>query len=170
MDILQVLADQEGIRRLKSRYFRALDAKDWTAFGAVFTDDAVQDLTTDLNMALIPDGYATTTNKAGMNIGGAEIARWVAWCVGDAVTVHHGMMPDIEITGETTATGIWSFTDFLHWPGQPAEEAIRGAGYYLEEYRKVDGRWLISRSAITRGAGMSSGGVAPADRTQSRAS
>lgn len=59
-------------------------------------------------------------------------------------------MPEIAITSPTTAEGVWAMTDYLRWPGQPPESAIRGAGYYTESYGKIDGQWLITRSAITR--------------------
>jgi len=39
-----VLPDIEAIKRLKARYCRYLDAKDWTAWRELFTDDFVSDL------------------------------------------------------------------------------------------------------------------------------
>jgi hypothetical protein len=35
------LADIEAIKKLKARYFRLMDAKNWAEFGDVFTRDAV---------------------------------------------------------------------------------------------------------------------------------
>ena len=35
--------DVEAIRRLKARYFRTMDTKDWDAMRQVFTDDVVID-------------------------------------------------------------------------------------------------------------------------------
>lgn len=77
MDPLEELLAIEEIRKLKARYFRALDAKDWDAFAGVFAPDAVQDLRGDPNMALIPDSNSTTTTGDGQNVGNEEIAG--AW-------------------------------------------------------------------------------------------
>jgi hypothetical protein len=35
--------DLEAIRRLKARYFRTMDTKDWVGMRQVFTDDVVVD-------------------------------------------------------------------------------------------------------------------------------
>ena len=37
--------DIEAIKRLKARYFRTLDTKDWAAYREVFVDDVVIDTT-----------------------------------------------------------------------------------------------------------------------------
>ena len=39
--LLRRLLDIEEIKRLKARYFRTLDHKDWDGFGRVFARDAV---------------------------------------------------------------------------------------------------------------------------------
>ena len=41
----EVTDDIEAIRRLKARYFRTMDTKDWAAMRQVFTDDVVIDTT-----------------------------------------------------------------------------------------------------------------------------
>ena len=65
-------------------------------------------------------------------------------------TVHHGHMPEIEITSPTTATGIWSMEDMLRWPEGSPIKAMHGYGHYLETYEKVDGAWLIATLELTR--------------------
>jgi hypothetical protein len=64
-----------------------------------------------------------------------------------AVTVHHGHMPEIELTSPSSATGIWSMYDLLRWPDGTE---IEGYGHYHERYDKIDGRWMISRLKLTR--------------------
>jgi hypothetical protein len=49
-------------------------------------------------------------------------------------------MPEIELTSETTATGIWPMEDFNIWEDGSQNH---GYGHYLETYEKVDGRWFI---------------------------
>ena len=36
----------------------------------------------------------------------------------DVVTVHHGHMPEIELTSPTTARGIWAMEDMLRYAGR----------------------------------------------------
>ena len=67
-------------------------------------------------------------------------------------TVHHGHMPEIEITGPDTATGTWAMADYVEWPSGAAGErvGIQGYGHYVEEYVRHDGEWRIARSRLDR--------------------
>ncbi|MGE4306888.1 MAG: nuclear transport factor 2 family protein, partial [Novosphingobium sp.] len=40
----EALDDIEEIRKLKARYFRSLDSKDWDLYGSLFASDVVVDL------------------------------------------------------------------------------------------------------------------------------
>jgi hypothetical protein len=40
--LLQELLDREAIKELKARDFRLVDAQDWDAYRALFTDDAMR--------------------------------------------------------------------------------------------------------------------------------
>ena len=124
--------DLEAIRRLKARYFRCIDTKDWTALRDVFTDDVVMD-----------------TRQTGGEVveGGDAYVAYLERVIGTATTVHHGHMPEIDLTSETTATGIWALHDIVMWPDGPR---LDGYGHYHEAYRKVDGAWRIASSTITR--------------------
>lgn len=122
----------EAIRRLKARYFRTMDAKDWDAMRAVFSDDLVMD---------------TTESGGGTITGADEFMAFLRDAIGDVVTVHHGHMPEIELTSATTATGIWAMEDMLRWPDGTE---MHGYGHYHETYRKEDGTWRIATSTLTR--------------------
>ncbi len=65
-------------------------------------------------------------------------------------SVHHGHTPEIVLTSDTTATGIWAMEDELWWTNGDVEEHLHGYGHYHEEYRKVEGKWLISYRTLTR--------------------
>ena len=80
----------EAIRRLKARYFRLMDTKDWEGMRQVFADDVVID-----------------TSAAGGDVvsGADEFMAFLRDALGDAVTVHQGHMPEIDLTSDTTATG-----------------------------------------------------------------
>ena len=124
--------DLEAIRQLKARYFRTLDTKDWGAMRQVFADDVVMD----------------TTDSGGNVIAGADdFMAFLEETLRGTVTVHHGHMPEIEMTSATTATGTWAMEDRVRWPDG---SELLGFGHYLEEYAKVDGVWKINVSKLTR--------------------
>jgi hypothetical protein len=124
--------DIEAIKQLKARYFRMMDTKNWDGMRAVFADDV----------------FIDTTDSGGRVVEGAdEFMRGLRSLLADVVTVHHGHMPEIELTSATTATGIWSMEDRLRWPDG---RELHGAGHYLEEYEKIDGRWRIKKMTLTR--------------------
>ena len=124
--------DIEAIKQLKARYFRSMDTKDWDAMRRVFTDDAVID----------------TTASGGAVIAGADaFLDFLRATLADTVTVHHGHMPEIELTSPTTATGIWALQDFIVWPNGTR---LVGFGHYREVYRKTGDRWQIASSTLTR--------------------
>jgi hypothetical protein len=129
----------EHIKKLKARYFRCMDTKDWDGFQAVFADDATMD---------------TTEEAPGIEVvtGAPEIRRFVEGSVGPVVTVHHGHMPEIEITSPTTARGIWAMQDFLKMPERSplGMKTMIGWGHYTETYERVDGEWKIKTLVLTR--------------------
>ena len=77
--------------------------------------------------------------------GNENIRQFVEGAVGPVVTVHHGHMPEIEITSPTTASGVWAMQDFLQMPeGSPlGMKSMTGWGHYTETYELVGGEWLI---------------------------
>jgi uncharacterized protein (TIGR02246 family) len=124
--------DIEAIKQLKARYFRTMDTKDWEAMRRVFADDVTMD---------------TSESGGGVVHGADEFMTFLRATIGDVVTVHHGHMPEIEVTSRTTATGIWALEDQLRWPDA---SAMQGFGHYHETYEKVDGEWRITASTLTR--------------------
>jgi uncharacterized protein (TIGR02246 family) len=124
--------DLEAIRQLKARYFRTMDTKDWDGMRRVFTDDVVID----------------TTESGGDVVGGADaFIAFLQEVIGDAVTVHQGHMPEIELTSNTTATGIWALHDIVIWP---TGIRLDGYGHYHETYEKGEDGWRIRSSRLTR--------------------
>ena len=129
----------EQIKKLKARYFRCMDTKDWDGFQAVFADDATMD---------------TTQEAPGLEVvtGAPEIRAFVQGSVDPVVTVHHGHMPEIEITSPTTARGIWAMQDYLKMPegSSLGMKTMVGWGHYTETYELVDGAWKIKTLVLTR--------------------
>lgn len=124
--------DIEAIRRLKARYFRTMDTKQWDEMRQVFTDGVVVD---------------TSESGGGVVRGADEFMAFLRETLGDVVTVHHGHMPEIEVTSPTTATGIWALQDLLVWPDGTR---LLGFGHYHETYEKHDGHWRIASTKLTR--------------------
>ena len=124
--------DLEAIKQLKARYFRTIDTKDWAAMRRVFADDIVVD----------------TTASGGSVISGADaFMEFLRPTLRDVLTVHHGHMPEIELTSATTARGIWSMEDMLRFPDGTE---LHGYGHYHETYEKVGGTWRIKTLTLTR--------------------
>ena len=123
--------DHEAIKKLKARYFRFLDTKRWKEFGELFAEDA---------FFVNPETGQPTVH------GRQAIVERVRGFVKDAVTVHHGHMPEIELTGPTTATAIWAMFYLL----DDGERSSKGYGHYEETYVEIDGEWKIQSSKLTR--------------------
>jgi SnoaL-like domain len=140
MDATEQLLAIEEIKQLKARYFRCMDTKDWDGYASVFAPDAVLDVS----------GESTVPDDQGIIRGNTTIAEYVRGQVDPVVTVHHGHMPEIEITSDTTANGVWSMEDMLRWPPDAPIDEMHGYGHYVETYEKVDGQWRIATCKLTR--------------------
>nr|ART35581.1 A49 [uncultured bacterium] len=72
----------------------------------------------------------------------------------DAIMIHNGYTHELEVLSETEATGIWAMEDRVIFPdgvGCPFPfRRSHNFGRYYEDYRKVDGRWKISRLKLIR--------------------
>jgi len=138
VDPVEELLAIDEIHRLKARYFRCLDTKDWDGFGAVFTEDAQLDMSEEAG----PDATPV--------VGRGPIVELVRRVVGDAVSVHHGHMPEIKIESHDTATGIWAMEDQLVWAESDPVRSTHGYGHYHERYRRTPEGWQIARMLLTR--------------------
>ena len=127
--------DIEAIRQLKARYFRLMDTKEWDGLAHVFADDVVIDVTGE---------------GGGVTRSVAEYIPFLRANIENVITVHHGHMPEIELTSPTTATGIWALEDQLWWPDGGPLKHMHGFGHYHETYEKTDGVWRIKSMTITR--------------------
>lgn len=133
--------DHEAIRRLKARYCRFLDTKDYEAWKALFAPDVV----VKLDMA-ISTGGADGQTAPDLN-GLDEFVPVVLGGVEHAQTKHHVHTPEIDLTSDTTASAIWAMEDLLLFPDGGE---LFGAGHYHETYEKRDGGWVITSLHLTR--------------------
>ncbi|MDG1267778.1 MAG: nuclear transport factor 2 family protein [Ilumatobacter sp.] len=149
-DLERLIAIEE-IKNLKARYFRSMDTGDWDALGTVFTADAVF----DFSEATVDPVDNPDADGPEPVVGGDAIVAAIRDAVSTANTVHHGHMPEIEITSATTATAIWPMQDFIRRLTVDADlpfssSGFTGFGHYHETYLKIDGQWRIQASKLTR--------------------
>lgn len=128
----------EEIKQLKARYFRYLDTKQWRRWATVFTADAVLE---------------HPANRPEPVVGRERIVALVSAQLSEAVTVHHGHTPEIEILDGTHARGVWAMRDVLSFPlaGGRGRGHYEGAGHYIERYvKESDGAWRIAHIHLRR--------------------
>lgn len=132
---LQQLSDLEDIRTLKHRYYRGIDTADMSLLADLFTDDLYVDYR--------GGGYRVTLT------GKDNMLEFVANSFhSGAVAMHHGHMPDITLTGEDTAKGIWYLEDIFI--DVESKSHTIGTAIYKDEYRREGGVWKISRTEYDR--------------------
>jgi hypothetical protein len=127
----------EEIRRLKYRYFRTLDLKEWDEFAQTLTEDVL-------------GAYGTRVYGEKLTLDGraAIVGFMREQLTSSVVTMHVAQHPEIEIDGDT-AQGSWGFEDTVIVPD--FKVFIRGAGYYRDQYRRgPDGVWRIAGTTYER--------------------
>ena len=140
MTDLETILAIERIKRLKSLYFYGLDHKDWSLWrDEVFAPTAA---------LIVPEALAEPV------VGIEAIVAWVSARVADQVSVHHGHMPNIAITSDDTATGIWAMEDRLYrtkaFPLEDGSTYLHGFGHYHETYVRLAAGWRIASTKLTR--------------------
>jgi SnoaL-like domain len=127
------MKDVLAIQNLKARYFRLMDTKEWSEYRKLFADDMQ---------------FVATPTMPAMSSADEFVAN-VANLLSNATTVHQGHMPEITLTGNRTATGVWAMFD--HVENASDGRSFEGSGHYHERYEKGDdGRWRIKELRLTR--------------------
>jgi len=131
---LNKLEEIEELKKLKYRYFRHLDCKQFDAM-----------------LELFAEGASTSYNSGEHSYGGKAAIREffdTAMSSSKILHQHQGHHPEIELTSDTTATGVWYMDDTVHILEHNLK--IRGNGIYWDEYVKVDGKWKILHTGYER--------------------
>ncbi|MFJ6095669.1 nuclear transport factor 2 family protein [Williamsia muralis] len=167
LSVAEQLAAIEEIKRTFSARLRCMDNKQWEIYPTLHTDDVVSE-----TWAGVADDRRPKTDGVDNRVVGkdrlTEMIRSLLDGSRKVTTVHHGHTPEIELTSDSTATGIWAMEDHLWWSNGGTEEYLHGYGHYHEEYRKQDGKWLISYRTLTRLRVDESPGFRQKPRTTSR--
>ena len=133
------MAELEAIRQLKARYFRLMDTQQWDTFGSCFTAD----------ISALYEGAPRANPDLPTEIGceGREVlVDGIRTLMTGAQSIHQGFMPELELTGATTARGIWAMFDYVMLPTCH----FKGWGHYHEEYVKEDGAWRMKKIYLPR--------------------
>ena len=132
---MQDLIEKDHIKQLKARYFRGLDTKNWDLFSSTMTSD-VEGRYSDGKLSF--DGRETLVQFMKENLSD-----------GTTITMHHGHHPEISVNADASlATGVWYLQDMVI--DLVGKTRLYGAAVYTDEYRKVDGQWLISKTGYSR--------------------
>ncbi|MFQ5513611.1 MAG: nuclear transport factor 2 family protein [Myxococcota bacterium] len=131
---MEPLHEIEAIKRLKYRYLRCIDQKRWKELVECFTEDA--------RSSYSGGRYAFEGRERIMEflVGAMDRPSFLS-----SHRVHH---PEIELTGETSARGVWALDDVVI--DTQNEITIRGSAFYTDEYVKVDGDWKIRSTGYER--------------------
>ena len=90
---IRIMEDIEAIKKLKAKYFRCVDKKLWDEMEEVWVEDAVADYGMGIELL---QGIKAIMEFLKKNLGGDSM-----------ISVHQGHNPEIEITSDTTARGVW---------------------------------------------------------------
>lgn len=134
---VQRMKDVEAITALKSRYFRALDTKDWP----------------ELEKTMSPTISTSYSNGKLVFHGPKEVTAYFNESMPKTeITLHQGHNPVITFESDTVAYGKWYLQDKLIFcKGNPYEGLqIEGSAIYTDKYVKVDGEWLIQETGYLR--------------------
>ena len=137
---LDELNDLEDIRNLRLDYTHHFDGGDLEALLALFTDDAVADF----------GPFGIWDGKAALRAG------WLPYF--DEAKLKnqpfgHGRhvvtTPRIDLRGDE-ATASWHLTDIVYCgpDGEPRDQPVVLYGTYVDECRRVNGEWKITRTTL----------------------
>jgi hypothetical protein len=129
---LTAIEDAEAIKKLQALYIRHLSDRKWHEMHALFTDDAVTEISF----------HARTEGKKQLEDVFADLASHVKNHDGYLLT-----SPIVDVHGDE-ATGLWTWTRLYCDHQNPLGMTLRVWGPWMEgrynaTYAKVGGRWLI---------------------------
>ena len=147
MDEDRRLGAIEAIRQLKAKYWRGVDFADGDLVRSILAEDCELDYVgccTDPATGIdhLPQMNVVLRGRDAWQTGTLEEPR--------VITVHQGHQHEITVTGDTAASGIWSFTDRFFMPAGAPFSRLVGYGHYHETYTRKADSWLLQTTRITR--------------------
>ena len=124
-------ADKDAIERVKYRYLRALDTKDWDAFADTLTEDVTGDY----------GGRLKFTNRS-------ELVDYMRSSIGPGVITEHRVAhPEITVDGDESHA-VWYLQDRVI--AAEFDFMLIGAAFYRDTYRRTPEGWKISATGYDR--------------------
>lgn len=122
--------DIDQIQRLKYRYLRLLDTKQWDEFADCFAAEC-------------------TADYGGLSFdNAAELVDYMRENLGEGIiTVHQVHHPEIDVDGDT-ATGTWYLQDKVIVPA--FKYLLEGAAFYSDRYVRTADGWRIAQTGYVR--------------------
>jgi hypothetical protein len=150
MELVDRLIAVEEIKKLKARYFRDLDTKDWEDLPSVFCSDAEFDVRAVNSVRQLPGSEMRPPLGGDEQIfrGRNAIVAMIRRAVEGLYTIHHGHTPEIDVINSNAARGIWVLEDTLRHPS--GKLLLNGFGHYHETYENRGDGWEIKTSRLTR--------------------
>jgi hypothetical protein len=134
-DLETLLAHLE-ISKIKARYCRLVDTKDWVGLSALLAEDFVLDVSEGTSLPVIH--------------GRDAAMQQIQTLIGSARTAHQVHTPEIELRGDE-AHVIWAMQDRVVWESpRRGLASMTGYGHYHERYVRQHGEWKIASLKLTR--------------------
>lgn len=132
---LQQLSDIEEIKVLKHRYFRGIDTADMALLSDIFVED-------------VACTYNGGTYKVSLQGRTAMLEFLANSFHSGAAAMHIGIMPEVTVTGDNSAKGIWYLQDvFINLE---KDDHTFGTAIYTDTYRREGGVWKIETTYYDR--------------------
>ncbi|MEM7413468.1 MAG: nuclear transport factor 2 family protein [Myxococcota bacterium] len=133
-DRLARLEALEEIKALKHRYFRAMTLGDYDLLEETLTEDVSTSYSD--GEYVFDDREKLLRFLIDSHHAGQQVAYWMCG------------MPEIEVTSQTDATGIWAFYHYFYHRGHEFVDEM--FAYYDDVYRYEDGAWRIAKTGYKR--------------------
>ncbi len=123
----------EDIKRLKSRYCRCIDTKDWVELERCYTIDTRIDLGDE---KALPEFQGAIT-------GIPAVIKSMSDALGKGCSIHICFLPEIELVSADRARGVWGLEYRTRQPKGSPIPTLHGFAFSHDEYERQGGRWLI---------------------------
>ncbi|MEU3274772.1 nuclear transport factor 2 family protein [Saccharomonospora sp. NPDC006951] len=134
---IATLSAIEEIKRVKYRYLRCVDLKNWDELAGTLAPD-------------VTANYGTPAMGEPLNFTGrAALIDFLGTTLDEKIiTVHAAGQPEIDVEG-SKARGVWSFQDKVI--AKEHKVVIEGAAFYEDDYVfDKEAGWLIQHTGYTR--------------------